>query len=65
MKLKFDLWKDRVSTKKSIGTSHFQLVYGIDIVSPTYLGIHVLKILKKREEEPNSMQNIINNLIEL
>ena len=33
-KLKFALWEDRVSTKKSIGTSPFQLVYGIDAIFP-------------------------------
>jgi hypothetical protein len=27
-KLKFSLWDDRISNKKSIGTSHFQMVYG-------------------------------------
>jgi transposase InsO family protein len=27
-KLKFSLWADRISNKKSIGTSPFQMVYG-------------------------------------
>ena len=36
--LKFALWEDRVSTKKSIGTSPFHLVYGTDVVFPTSLG---------------------------
>jgi transposase InsO family protein len=27
-KLKFSLWEDRVTTKRSIGTTPFQLVYG-------------------------------------
>jgi transposase InsO family protein len=27
-KLKFSLWVDQISTKKSIGTSPFQMVYG-------------------------------------
>eukprot|EP00253_Pinus_taeda_P019486 PITA_19486 len=30
-------WEDRVSKKKSIGTSPFELVYGVDIVFPTSL----------------------------
>ena len=33
-KLKFSLWADRVTNKKSIGTSHFKLVYGIDAIFP-------------------------------
>ena len=31
-KLVYALWENRVSTKKSIGTSPFQLVYGIDAI---------------------------------
>eukprot|EP00253_Pinus_taeda_P035206 PITA_35206 len=33
-KLKFALWADRVTNKKSIGNSPFKLVYGTDVVSP-------------------------------
>ena len=33
-KLFFALWANRVSTKKSIGTSPFQLVYGTDAIFP-------------------------------
>ena len=33
-KLKFALWADRVTNKKSIGTSPFKLVYGIDAIFP-------------------------------
>ena len=61
----FSLWEDRVSTKKSIGTSPFQLVYGTNVFFPASLGIQVLKFLQSQEEEPNSIQNRINHLIEL
>ena len=44
-KLKFALWADRVSTKKSIGTSPFQLVYGTDAVFLASLGSPVMKYL--------------------
>ena len=44
-KLKFALWADRVSTKKSIGTSPFQLVYVIDVVFPASLAAPVMKFL--------------------
>ena len=33
-KLVYALWVDRISNKKSIGTSPFQLVYGVDDVIP-------------------------------
>eukprot|EP00253_Pinus_taeda_P030508 PITA_30508 len=39
------LWADRVSQKKSIGTSPFELVYGVDIVFPTSLA--ALEKIKK------------------
>ena len=44
-KLKFAVWADRVSTKKSIGTSPFQLVYGTDVIFPASLGTPVMKFL--------------------
>ena len=42
-KLVFALWANRVSTKKSIGTSPFQLVYDTDVVFPTSLAMLVMK----------------------
>eukprot|EP00253_Pinus_taeda_P016216 PITA_16216 len=39
------LWVDRVSQKKSIGTSPFELVYGFDTVFPTSLAAPVVKLL--------------------
>ena len=39
------LWADRVSQKKSIGMSPFELIYGVDMVFPTSLTVLVLKIL--------------------
>jgi hypothetical protein len=46
-KLKFALWADRVSTKKSIGTSPFQLVYGTNTIFPASLGSLVMKYLQE------------------
>jgi len=43
-KLKFALWADMISTKKSIGTSPFQLVYGTDTVIPLQLGMPIMKL---------------------
>ena len=44
-KLKFSLWADRVTIKKSIGTSPFQLVYGVDALFPVQLASPVIKFL--------------------
>jgi hypothetical protein len=44
-KLKFSLWVDRVTTKKSLGLSPFQLVYGIEVVFPTQLALPVANFL--------------------
>ena len=63
--LKFALWANRVSTKKSIGTSPSQLVYGTDVVFPASLGAPVMKFLQEQETESNSMQRRINQLVEV
>ena len=44
-KLKYALWADRISTKRAIGMSPFQLVYGVEEVFPAYLGILVMELL--------------------
>jgi hypothetical protein len=64
-KLKFSLWADRISTKKSIGTSPFQMVYGTEVVFPTQLGLPVLKFLQEELEEPNDIQRRIFQIIEV
>jgi hypothetical protein len=40
-KLKYALWDDRVSTKREIGTSPFQLVYGMEVVFPVQLSFQL------------------------
>ena len=59
-KLKFALWADRVSTKKSTGTSPFQLVYGTDAIFPASLGSPVMKYLQEQDTESNPLQRRIN-----
>ena len=58
--LKYAFWADRITIKKEIGTSPFQLVYGTDVVFPIQLGIPVMKFLQNSQEEPNDIQR--NNL---
>jgi transposase InsO family protein len=59
----YALWEDRVTTKKSISTSPFQIVYGADAIFPTSLGPPVRKLLQEQEAEPNAAQRRINQLI--
>ena len=64
-KLKYALWADRISTKRAIGMSLFQLVYGAEVIFPTSLGIPVMKLLWDPLNEPNPIQRRINQIIEL
>jgi hypothetical protein len=57
------LWADRVTTKKSISMSPFQIVYGADAIFPTTLGFPVRKLLQEQEAEPDDMQRRINQLV--
>ena len=63
--LVFALWANRVSTKKSIGTSPFQLVYGTDAIFPASLAMPVMKYIQEDESEPNPTQRRINQLVEV
>lgn len=54
-----------MSTKKSIGMSTFQLVYGVDIDFPTSLTVPMMKILQEVDNEPNDIQLRINQMIHL
>ena len=44
-KLVYALWADRLTTKNSIGTSPYYIVYGIDAFFPSSLGVLVMKII--------------------
>lgn len=59
------LWEDRVTTKKSIGTSPYQLVYGVDAIFPSSLGVPVMNIIQELQVEPNDIQRRINQTIYL
>ena len=42
--LKYAFWANQIGTKKSIGTSPFQMVYGIDVLLPINLTLRVMKL---------------------
>jgi transposase InsO family protein len=64
-KLKFALWVDRVTCKKSIGTSPFKLVYGAEAIFPIQLALPVAKFLQEMDEEPNDLTRRIHDLVQL
>lgn len=43
------LWADRLTTKRSNGTSPYELVYGMEERFPSYLGILVIKLLQETQ----------------
>jgi transposase InsO family protein len=63
-KLKFSLWADRVTTKRSLGVSPFQLVYGTEAVLPSQLALPVVKLFQDYQGEPNDMIRRILQLVE-
>jgi len=64
-KLKYALWADRITTKRSIGTSPYQLVYGTYVVFPISLGVPVMKLLHEQDTETNDIQRRIYHLMEV
>ena len=64
-KLKFALWADRVTIKKSIGTSPFQLVYGTDAIFPVHLINPVMKFVQEIDEEPDVIRRRMFQIVQL
>ena len=64
-KLKFALWVDRVTIKKSIGTSPFQLIYGVDALFPVQLASPIIKFLQEIKEEPDDIRRRMFQIIQL
>jgi hypothetical protein len=63
--LKYALWANRISTKRSIGISPFQMVYGTDVILPINLALPVMKLWQDSNEEPNDVTRRINQLVEV
>ena len=64
-KLVHTLWVDKLTTKKSIGMSPYQLVYGIEAVFPTSLGLPVIKLVQEIQAEEDGVVKRINQTIHL
>jgi hypothetical protein len=63
-KLKFSLWADRVTTKRSLGISPFHLVYGIEFFF-LLISLPVAKFLQDQQGEPDDMVRRIQQLVEV
>jgi transposase InsO family protein len=63
--LKYALWANRIGTKKSIGMSPFQLVYGIDVILPINLALSLMKLWQDANEEPNDITRRMNQIIKV
>jgi hypothetical protein len=63
--LKYALWENRIGTKKTIGISPFQMVYGTGVVLPINLALPLMKLWQDEKEEPNHITRRINQLIEV
>eukprot|EP00253_Pinus_taeda_P018507 PITA_18507 len=59
------LWAYRVSNKKLIGMSPFELVYGTNTVFPTSLVVPVMRLLQEAGSEEDDSKRQINQMIHL
>eukprot|EP00253_Pinus_taeda_P020958 PITA_20958 len=59
------LWADRLTIKRSIGTSPYELVYGLEAVFPSSLGVPMIKLMQEIQAKPNDIQRRINQTIHL
>ena len=64
-KLKFALWADRVTTKKSIGNSLFKMVYGIEAIFSIQLTFSVAKFLQEEQDRESDMARRMSDLVEV
>ena len=48
-KIKYALWEDMISTKRVIGMSPFQLVYGEEVICLVYLGFIVMNLIEGKD----------------
>ena len=63
--LKFTLWANRITTKRSTGMSPYELVYGKATVFPIQLALLVARFLQESKEEPDDLIRRMNQLVEL
>jgi hypothetical protein len=63
--IKFSLWTNRVTTKRSLGISLFQMVYGVEAIFPARLALPLAKLFQDYQGEPDDMIRRILQLVEV
>ena len=63
--LKFALWANQITSKRSTGKSPYELVYGRAAVFSIQLALPVARFMQDCQEEPNDLTKRINQLVEL
>ena len=53
--LKFALWANRITSKRSTGKSPYELVYGRAAMFPVQLALPVTRSMQESQEEPDDM----------
>jgi hypothetical protein len=64
-KIKFSLWDDQVTTKRSLGISPFHLLYGTKVFFPSQLDLPIEKFFQYYQGEPDDMIRRIHQLVEV
>ena len=64
-KIKYALWEDRITKKRSTRKIIFELVYGLDVTLHIHLKLPVYHLLQNFSSDQEAIQNRINQLIEL
>jgi hypothetical protein len=64
-KIKFSRWDDMVTTKRSLGVSPFQIVYGVEAIFPSQLALLMEKFFQDYQGEPGDMIKRILQLVEM
>jgi hypothetical protein len=62
-KLIHALWADKITTKRSIATSPFQIVYGTKVIFLTSSGMPVMRLLQDQDAELDATQRRTHDLI--
>lgn len=57
------LWDNRITTKRFIPTSLFQIVYGTKAIFPAALGFPVMRLLQEQDAETNTTRRRTYELI--
>ena len=64
-KIKYALWADKITKKKSTCKSPFELVYGLDVTLPVHLKLPAYQRLQNFSTNKNVVQNRIDQIVEL